>query len=358
MPVGTDGSTVDFPNPQLVNECSTFGYSFDYACAQGDTYSVQFDWKTLVLNDLSGKGVTVQAPVTGSYRIAVSGEAITGPTGATGATGANWRGEWASSTSYVYGDVVYEEYHTNWNLSSLTTLGITNGSFVCILNHTSTTTNGLDRPGRSTSTDKWNFVAGGLVGPEGQQGNPGPEAITFELSDPAPGVNRFVYLKGSPSINNGGTTLASLSDAWISMEQNNGQPIIRKVREDTTTLNNPGANIAINANSNSIRNTCVINLDSNVNSIQLTNYGTGDYHSLFLKQPVSGSPVTYASNFVDVNGDALTDIYYAGGYTLPVGSDLGDVDLFYIFCTGVTAAAGGGNQPIVFVNHQQFHDGV
>jgi len=354
MPVGTDGSTVDFPNPQLVDECSTFGYSFDYACAEGDTYSVQFDWKTLVLNDLSGKGVTVQAPVTGTYRIAVSGEAITGPTGATGATGANWRGQWQSSTSYVYGDVVFDSSHANWNLSSLVSLGITNGSFVCISDHTSGNSN---RPGRNDSTNLWQFVAGGLVGSTGARGSTGPEGITMP-GNPLAGT--FVYYSGTV---NGVREIQTVNPLVISPVLGGGNLVrfdVGAAREQNYFLSPNTSNfIIIDAPAAGNGNTKHITQTINLEYIRLGSaWGTGDYVNLFLHQP-SNDTITFTSHFKGGNTQIdLDHVHFAGGYTLPVASDINEIDLFHIYCIGLTAAGVGNYQPMIVVNHQQFHDGV
>jgi len=285
------GTTADFPeNP---TECSTFGHTFEYLC-EGGTYTSSFEWKVLFLDDGAGGGATVFAPVVGSTTVTVSGTAVTGPTGMTGMTGAT---------------------------GATGATGLTGAT------------------GMTGAT--------GATGNTGPVGPTGPDGLTFNSAY----NNVFVYVEDKDETP---PRLRGITADVFTYIPDDEQIKARFLREDPSELSVSSGVVVVDIDRDQEQNnTLYMDLTtggSSISGISLSNFVAGDYLSLILTQPSSGTTWSWTSTFSDEtvgSGDGTFD--FAGGNTLALGKQYSDVDVIYIYSykTGW-----------YLINHQQFHTGA
>lgn len=405
MPVNP-GATVDF-NP-VVDECETFGYSFDYVCG-GTTFESRFNWKTLVLNDNSGAGTTVFAPITGRLIEVAAGEAVTGPTGPTGDF-SGFGGHYLVSSSDLStitpsGELTVTDADgaasaqqriffnktdalsrgLSASLDELTALDGDGNGKTALINIISKgdpskfasfyIVNGDDGPFvtgnvmgfsleyvNDSLTDMSDlgdsFVSfhplAGIIGPTGEDGSAGPEGLTLTNGEP----NTLVFVS-DPTVGVGNPAdLESVSARSIQIASD-GVPEIYRVRENVEVVVSSAAHPSVDAAiSGGSEESTFVRLqqaaNNDISGITLSNFGTGDYVSIALIQP-SGGTFSFNSVFATTIGGVNkgSDVKYATGLTYPVGKDSGDVDVFYVYCIGYD---GGTNEYLV--NHQRYHDTI
>lgn len=357
---------IDFnPNPSA---CATMGHSYEYVCADGSTYAVFQEWKAIISSLEGGGNTSIWAPVTSITNVL---ESIQGPKGATGLNAGLKYGKTADTTTpntgyYSFSGLTFyiaktsleshdaSDYWENAVGSSgvVVIQNINNPTPISFIRYEDCVQTGPDTVSFSIgSTFAYNpenysqgtenfiyYLSSGPKGETGEQGTGGTSGLSFGNM-----VNRSFLEVENP------TTLKvrSLDRNIMRINDDNSVTLSKYIENSSNTNHTSGGSITIPA---SVTPNYVINMQSNLTGINLgATWGVGKPVNIVLKQPTSGNTVyTFNSAFSYVEDATFS---YATGLTYPIGSNTGDIDVFYVYCYD-----GAGEERSFLINHQRYHD--